>query len=423
MFPLSRIYRLWLLLLATFALTAIVRAQDRPADHGDCLGAIYIKDSIVVCDRPGRGFGNILEIKENPSTDLKWLEREHHTVWYLFRAPVTTLLTFDIIPTDPQDDIDFLLFEGGVPDICDKIRTKEVAPVRSNISRNDKALNSMCGLSKDAPEDYVRSGVGAAYSRGIEVMEGDLYYLLVDYPQRPRAGFTLHFHYDPPPPPPPVVELPQALVINITDASTGAAVDAAIAVEGMRFDSIVKAKGKSHYEFRMDNYRKLRISCLRKGYMFHSERVNPSGGEVVSVDIKLAPIAPGAKVVLDDINFVGNDSKVLRNSEASLYLLLHFLEQNPETRVEIQGHVNGPTYKKNTKEFIELSTERAQTVYNFLLVNDVHPSRLSYIGLGNAHMLFPEPKNKQESDANRRVEVRITGHGDLATPDTGTRRR
>ena len=390
------------------ALSGAVHGQDRPTDRGDCVGAIYIKDSIVVCDRPGRGFGNILEVKENPITDLKWLEREHHTVWYLFRAPTNTTLTFDITPQDAEDDIDFLLFEGGIPDVCNKIRTKEVVPVRSNISRNDTEKNSMCGLSKDATEDYVRSGVGAAYSRAIEVKEGDLYYLLVDYPQRPRAGFTVHFHYDPPPPPPPpMVTLPQALVINVTDAVTGASVDAAITVEGMRFDSIVKAKGKSHYEFRMDNYRKLRISCLRKGYMFHSERISPSGGEVVSVDIKLTPISPGAKVVLDDINFVGNDSKVMRSSEGSLYLLLHFLEQNPTTKVEIQGHVNGPTYKKNTKEFIELSTERAQTVYNFLMVNDMEPSRLTYVGLGNAHMLFPEPKNKQESDANRRVEVRI----------------
>lgn len=389
--------------------TGTVQAQDRPADHGDCVGAIYIKDSIVVCDRPGRGFGNILEIKENPAADLKWLEREHHTVWYLFRAPTTTLLTFDIIPQDPADDIDFLLFEGGLPDICNKIRKKEVAPVRSNISRNDKELNSMCGLSKEATEDYVRSGVGAAYSRAIEVKEGDLYYLLVDFPQRSRAGFTLHFHYDPPlPPPPPAKELPQALVIDITDANTGAAVDAAIAVEGMMFDSIAKLKGKSHYEFRMDNYRRLRISCLRKGYMFHSERVDPSGDEVVQVNIKLTPIAPGAKVVLDDINFVGNDSKVKRDSEASLYLLLHFMEQNPTAKVEIQGHVNGPSYKKNSKEFIDLSTERARTVYNFLMVNDIAPERLSYVGLGNAHMLFPEPKNRVESEANRRVEVRIT---------------
>lgn len=385
-----------------------VQAQVRTADPGDCVGAIFIKDSILVCDRPGRGFGNILEIKENPLTDLQWLEREHHSTWYVFRAPVKTRLTFDIIPKDPDDDIDFLLFEGAVPDLCGKIAKREVQPVRSNISRNDKSLNSMCGLSEDAPDDFVRSGVGSSYSRAIDVEDGELLYLLVDYQDRPRDGFTLHFHYDPPPPPPVVQVFPQTLLIDVSDATTGAALDAALTVEGMRFDSIVEAKGKSHYEFKMDTYRKLRINCLRKGYMFQTERVKPSGDEQLQVNIKLTPIKQGARVVLDDIRFVGNDSKVMRSSEGSLYLLLHFMEQNPTTKVEVQGHVNGPTYKKNTNEFVELSTERAQTVYNFLLINDVEPSRLSYVGLGNSHMLYPNAKNKFESEANRRVEVRIT---------------
>jgi flagellar motor protein MotB len=39
----------------------------------------------------------------------------------------------------------------------------------------------------------------------------------------------------------------------------------------------------------------------------------------------------------------------------------------------------------------------------------VDPSRLSYVGLGNSHMLYPDPKNRQESEANRRVEIKVTG--------------
>ncbi len=403
-------------LLLCLLLAQAVQAQQRATDPGDCLGAIPIKDSVVVCDRPGRGFGNVLEVKENPAADLQWLEREHHSTWYLFRAPVTTLLTFDIIPKNTEDDVDFLLFEGNIPDICTKILSKQVSPVRSNISRNDKAIGSMCGLSKEATEDYVRSGVGHCYSRAIDVKEGDLYYLLVDYPDRPRDGFTIRFHYDPPPPPPVAEQLPQQLNINITDETTGSPVEAAVAIEGMRFDSVIEAKGRNHYEFRMDTYRRLKINCLRKGYMFHSEKLVTNGQAEVQLDIKLTPIAPGAHVVLDDIRFVGNESKVMRNSEASLYLLLRFMQENPAAEVQIEGHVNGPTYKKNSKEFIELSTSRAKTVYNFLMVNDVDPGRVTYVGKGNAEMLFPDPKNQAESEANRRVEVRITAYDALATP-------
>ncbi len=392
-------------------------------DPGDCMGAIAVLDSVVVNDRPGRGFGNVLEIKENPATDLKWFEREHHTTWYRFRAPVKTTLTFDIIPQDIEDDIDFLVFAGNVPGICEKILAKEVAPVRSNISRNDKSLHSMCGLSKEATEEYVRSGVGTSYSKAIEAEEGDLYYLAVDYPQRPRAGFTVRFHYDPAPPPPPVKEWPQSLVVEVTDSLTGTALEASLTIEGMYFDSVVQAKGQSRYEFKMDNYRNLRINCLRKGYMFKSLRIKGSGDELVRVSLGMVPIIPGAKVVLDDIRFVGNDSKVMRNSEGSLYMLLHFMEENPGATIEIQGHVNGPAIKKNNPELIELSAERAQMVFNFLVVNDIDPARLAYVGLGNAQMLYPNPRNKAESEANRRVEVKVTSYGDLATPSGPPSRR
>jgi flagellar motor protein MotB len=70
--------------------------------------------------------------------------------------------------------------------------------------------------------------------------------------------------------------------------------------------------------------------------------------------------------------------------------------------------VNGPTFK-NKKEFIELSEARARSVYNFLLVNDIEPERISFVGIGNARMLYPDPKNKEQSEANRRVEIKVMG--------------
>ena len=41
------------------------------------------------------------------------------------------------------------------------------------------------------------------------------------------------------------------------------------------------------------------------------------------------------------------------------------------------------------------------------MVNDIDPGRISYEGLGNAHMIYPEPKNREESEANRRVEIKV----------------
>jgi flagellar motor protein MotB len=378
-------------------------------DNGDCVGAIVIADSVYHQPSAVRGFGNKLEIKENPKEDLQWFEREHHTTWYKFRSPGDTKLTFEIIPDNIEDDIDFLVFGGAIPGICDKIATRQVQPIRSNISRNDRSNRSICGLRKEATEDFVRSGVGSSFSRAIEVKKGDLFYLAIDYQERPLAGYTIRFHYDPPPPPEPE-ESPekkkQQLVINVLDAKTGKPLDATLTIDGMLFDEVVEAKGKSQYSYEMDMYRNLKISCVRKGYMFQTVRVKGNTEPTVTVDLKLTPIGPGERVVLDDIRFVGNEDKVMRQSEASLLILLRFMQENTKVKIEIEGHVNGPTFK-NKKEFIDLSTSRAKTVYDFLLVNDIEPERIAYLGLGNSQMLFPEPKNKEQSEANRRVEIKV----------------
>lgn len=396
--------------MATLSLTPVVHAQKRTGGNADCTTAIYIKDTVWTCEAPGSGHGSVLEIKDVPIGSKEWLEREHNTGWYFFRAPVTTMLTFDIIPKDQRDDIDFLVFRGAVPELCEKIAAKEVTPVRSNISRNDTSLRSMCGLSMDAAQDYVRSGVGSSYSKALEVESGELIYLLIDQPKPPRSGYTIHFHYGAITPPSQPEKPKQIMRVKITDAVSGKELNAAITVTGMLFDSIVEASGTSAYEFEMDPFREVRIDCLRQGYMLFSEKVPRSTSKIVGVDVALTPIAPDAQMVLEDIRFVGNEEKVLRSSQASLFLLLHFMEENPSTTIEVQGHVNGPTYSKNTKEFIRLSTARARMVHDFLVINDVDPSRVSYVGLGNSEMLFPEPKNKEESEANRRVEVRITGN-------------
>jgi len=408
--------RLPFIAIAFLGLGNLVLAQSPMGltqENGDCTGAIVIADSIYHQSQAVRGFGNKLEIKENPMEDLQWFEREHHSTWYKFRSPSDTRITFEIIPDNIEDDIDFLVFEGAIPGICDKIASRQVQPIRSNISRNDKSNRSICGLRMDAPDDFVRSGVGSSFSRAIDVKKGDLLYLVVDYQDRPLAGYTIHFHYDPPPPPEPVEteaekKLKQQLLINVVDAATGEPIETNLTIDGMQFDKVVEAKGKSSYMYEMDAYRNLKIGCVRKGYMFQTVKVKGTMDPTVKVEVRLTPISPGARVILDDIRFVGNEDKVMRQSEASMLMLLRFLQENAKVKIEVEGHVNGPTFK-NKKEFVDLSTARAKTVYDFLLVNDVEPGRISYVGLGNSQMLYPEPKNKEQSEANRRVEIKVLG--------------
>lgn len=54
-----------------------------------------------------------------------------------------------------------------------------------------------------------------------------------------------------------------------------------------------------------------------------------------------------------------------------------------------------------------LSAQRVRLVYEMLIDNGIPPARLSYKGMGNAEMLFPELNSNEERVKNMRVEVLI----------------
>jgi outer membrane protein OmpA-like peptidoglycan-associated protein len=98
------------------------------------------------------------------------------------------------------------------------------------------------------------------------------------------------------------------------------------------------------------------------------------------------------------------------SSEPVLQNLLTTMLQNPELRIEIQGHIccyslPGDAYDYDTNNY-KLSSNRARTVYDFLIRNGVEEDRLEYKGYGHSIPRYKEdsPENEQR---NRRVEIRV----------------
>ena len=82
------------------------------------------------------------------------------------------------------------------------------------------------------------------------------------------------------------------------------------------------------------------------------------------------------------------------------------MNQNPEVVIEIEGHVNGPG-QKNSKDYQELSYNRAYAVKAYLIKNNIEKNRIDFKGYGNSQMLYPNPKSSYQESANRRVEIKI----------------
>jgi outer membrane protein OmpA-like peptidoglycan-associated protein len=164
-------------------------------ENADCTTPIVVTDSVVFSPHTPKGTGNEMEISNNQADDPMYFENEHNTVWYKYSAQETGQLTFDIIPVDINDDYDFMLFKFDGGDFRSKVVSKKIKPIRTCISRNDKKIKSMTGLSPNGSlESYIHSGEGSSYVKCINVQKGETYYLLVDNVYSNGNGHTIRFH-------------------------------------------------------------------------------------------------------------------------------------------------------------------------------------------------------------------------------------
>lgn len=149
------------------------------------------------------------------------------------------------------------------------------------------------------------------------------------------------------------------------------------------------------------------FNVSRNGYLFHSEnfalkKVHRKDNPFV-MNIPLKAIKIGNSSVLRNIFFETGKYELLTQSKAELGKLIDFMKNNPSVKIEIGGH----TDNVGTVEYNQvLSENRAKSVYNYLVKNEIEKSRLTYRGYG-----LSEPVASNETAAgrakNRRTEFKI----------------
>jgi outer membrane protein OmpA-like peptidoglycan-associated protein len=120
--------------------------------------------------------------------------------------------------------------------------------------------------------------------------------------------------------------------------------------------------------------------------------------------ITAAPV--GEKLKIENLNFQINTFIVVPASRGKLYELLLVLRSNPSMQIEIQGHL---CCMPNDR--LDLSTQRAKAINNFLVSNGIGEKRLTYKGFGSKQPVYPLPeKDEAQRAANRRVEILIVAN-------------
>jgi len=157
------------------------------------------------------------------------------------------------------------------------------------------------------------------------------------------------------------------------------------------------------------------LTIDKEGYVFYSENFALMKSEMAQnsflLDIALLPIKKDGTseienhpTILNNIFFKSASSELDKeSSKIELNRLLEFMQKNDTISIRIQGHTDEIGSQKDN---LELSLNRARSIYEFLVINGISASRLEYEGFGESR---PIASNDTEEGRrkNRRSEFLI----------------
>ena len=164
------------------------------------------------------------------------------------------------------------------------------------------------------------------------------------------------------------------------------------------FKETVKEESAYYY---IDNVSLIPVDSLGNEIILYPELIKKI--EIIKKldSLSFENISIGESLVLNNIYFDLNKSKLLPSSFPELDKLKQILLDIEKLKIEICGH----TDNSGTDEYnMNLSLNRAKAVYVYLIENGVNSSQLLYKGLGSAKPIVPND-SEENMALNRRVEI------------------
>lgn len=349
---------------------------------------------------PPAGYGDIQEIKGNAL-----FKQEHNTAWYLLNIGHKGELAIEIVPVDPGNDYDFALYKYENDKFCEKLLKDSVILIRNNLSRANNSIYGVTGIMTNMKNQHVGSGVHNAYSRSIEVEEGEKYMLLLDNIYPNGKGHTIYFNF-----------LKRVTISGKVLRSDSTAVQADIFIADNLGNILGEEKTNKKGEYSLcisvKEYQNYYLNAVSSTAFIGSKilkRDQLVNTELREVNIILPELKKDSTYNLANIYFYGNEARLLPGSYPSVEALFLLMERNKKLVIQITGHVNKGLVGEAKDEISnqQLSEQRALTIYNYLVKKEISKNRMRTAGLSYKKMLYPFPANETEQQANRRVDIKI----------------
>lgn len=148
------------------------------------------------------------------------------------------------------------------------------------------------------------------------------------------------------------------------------------------------------------------LNASKEGYLFYSDHFSMKSTDKTDPqrkNIPLQPIEIGKKIILKNIFFETAKYNLKERSKVELDKLVAFLVNNPNIKIEISGHTDNVG---SSPDNLTLSINRAKSVQDYLIKNEIAESRLKAVGYGDQQPI--EDNSSAEGRAkNRRTEFKI----------------
>ncbi len=323
-------------------------------------------------------------------------EREKYPTWYKFTIEENGLLLFDIIPTNPQDNYNFMLFKA-TDNFCADFNKGAVKALRANFGPSQKENYGYTGLSYE-------SG-GRSYEAPVKVRKGEVYYLALNNEYSYGSGHTIAFSI-----------LNTYKINGHVYNGNNNPVKAEVTWKSLYNSNIyisneTNKKGEYELEIAVNNnshtFPKYECMAYADKYfpdfrVFSTEEASKLDGQIIN--FKLQKIKKGHNnKTLGIIYFEPNEFIAVAKSDTVMQKLLKTMLLNEKAEIILEGHTNG--LYPSTQVDMKLSQERAEAIKRYLTENGIMEQRIQVKGYGSTKEVYPTPKNEEEEGFNRRVEV------------------
>lgn len=192
---------------------------------------------------------------------------------------------------------------------------------------------------------------------------------------------------------------------KVTNAKTGEIIPATIAFVGPAQPGLVAESSDGGYTISIPSTQEYTVSIEAKGYVSTMEKLNVNTYEMkeLEMNFSLQPVALGTTVNLKNVLFVQTKSEILSESYPELDLVVHFLQNNPNVKIELSGHTdNRGVHSDNVK----LSLQRVNKVKEYLVSKGIDSKRIAGKGYGGTKPIASND-TEESRKMNRRVEFTI----------------